>query len=282
MHVLFARLMAILGPLGILPIIFAVNSVTTAVNFAAASMGAREDFEPAPAGLDSITANQRNQMHNMYDHPDFPNTQARNWRRLASIAAGLPDYMVLATDILHGLLGHNGSLYRLVARQPKIAFLPSTVSRSRCLGDVGPSGILQTGGAYILERANETNEVLLMAYWAGGAHGCGGMAAAGVGWLCAKDMLARTGRGGRRGRRMRTRCRRDTGGSASAAAGSVRGGSGLTSGGAGWRVPGTRVPALLCGGRSGIGLTDVAAAVTAGAAAAIAAAHTAAGAHGGR
>ena len=30
MHVLFARLMAILGPLGILPIIFAVNSVTTA------------------------------------------------------------------------------------------------------------------------------------------------------------------------------------------------------------------------------------------------------------
>ena len=49
MHVLFARLMAILGPLGILPIIFAVNSVTTAVNFAAASMGAREDFEPAPA-----------------------------------------------------------------------------------------------------------------------------------------------------------------------------------------------------------------------------------------
>ena len=34
MHVLFARLMAILGPLGILPIIFAVNSVTTAVNFA--------------------------------------------------------------------------------------------------------------------------------------------------------------------------------------------------------------------------------------------------------
>ena len=38
MHVLFARLMAILGPLGILPIIFAVNSVTTAVNFAAASM----------------------------------------------------------------------------------------------------------------------------------------------------------------------------------------------------------------------------------------------------
>ena len=123
MHVLFARLMAILGPLGILPIIFAVNSVTTAVNFAAASMGAREDFEPAPAGLDSITANQRNQMHNMYDHPDFPNTQARNWRRLASIAAGLPDYMMLATDILHGLLGHNGSLYRLVARQPKIAFL---------------------------------------------------------------------------------------------------------------------------------------------------------------
>ena len=61
MHVLFARLMAILGPLGILPIIFAVNSVTTAVNFAAASMGARD--------------------------------------------------------------GHNGSLYRLVARQPKIAFL---------------------------------------------------------------------------------------------------------------------------------------------------------------
>ena len=59
MHVLFARLMAILGPLGILPIIFAVNSVTTAVNFAAASMGAREDFEPAPAALDSITANQR-------------------------------------------------------------------------------------------------------------------------------------------------------------------------------------------------------------------------------
>ena len=43
MHVLFARPMAILGPLGILPIIFAVNSVTTAVNFAAASMGARED-----------------------------------------------------------------------------------------------------------------------------------------------------------------------------------------------------------------------------------------------
>ena len=41
MHVPFARLMAILGPLGILPIIFAVNSVTTAVNFAAASMGAR-------------------------------------------------------------------------------------------------------------------------------------------------------------------------------------------------------------------------------------------------
>ena len=95
MHVLFARLMAILGPLGILPIIFAVNSVTTAVNFAAASMGAREDFEPAPAALDSITANQRNQMHNMYDHPDFPNTQARNWRRLAAIAAGLPDYMML-------------------------------------------------------------------------------------------------------------------------------------------------------------------------------------------
>ena len=31
MHVLFARLMAILGPLGILPIIFAVNSVTTAI-----------------------------------------------------------------------------------------------------------------------------------------------------------------------------------------------------------------------------------------------------------
>ena len=51
---------------------------------AAASMGAREDFEPAPAGLDSITANQRNQMQNMYDHADFPNTQARNWRRLAS------------------------------------------------------------------------------------------------------------------------------------------------------------------------------------------------------
>ena len=48
-HVLFARLMAILGPLGILPIIFAVNSVTTAVNFAAASMGAREDFERARA-----------------------------------------------------------------------------------------------------------------------------------------------------------------------------------------------------------------------------------------
>ena len=69
MHVLFARLMAILGPLGILPIIFAVNSVTTAVNFAAASMGAREDFEPAPAALDSITANQRNQMNNIYDHP---------------------------------------------------------------------------------------------------------------------------------------------------------------------------------------------------------------------
>ena len=39
MHVLFARLMAILGPLGILPIIFAVNSVTTAVNFAARLVG---------------------------------------------------------------------------------------------------------------------------------------------------------------------------------------------------------------------------------------------------
>ena len=38
MHVLFARLMAILGPLGILPIIFAVNSVTTALSTAPPSL----------------------------------------------------------------------------------------------------------------------------------------------------------------------------------------------------------------------------------------------------
>ena len=36
MHTLFSRLFAILGPVGILPVIFAVNSVSTACNFAAA------------------------------------------------------------------------------------------------------------------------------------------------------------------------------------------------------------------------------------------------------
>ena len=56
MHTLFARLFAILGPVGILPVIFAVNSVSTACNFAAATMGANEDFQPAAAGQDSITA----------------------------------------------------------------------------------------------------------------------------------------------------------------------------------------------------------------------------------
>ena len=44
MHVLFARLMAILGPLGILPIIFAVNSVTTAMpRLVLEGVGSRHD-----------------------------------------------------------------------------------------------------------------------------------------------------------------------------------------------------------------------------------------------
>ena len=89
MHTLFARLFAILGPVGILPVIFAVNSVSTACNFAAATMGANEDFQPAAAGQDSITAHQRAQIQNMYDHPDFPNTAARNWNRLAAVAANV-------------------------------------------------------------------------------------------------------------------------------------------------------------------------------------------------
>ena len=59
MHTLFSRLFAILGPVGILPVIFAVNSVSTACNFAAATMGANEDFQPAAAGQDTITQNQR-------------------------------------------------------------------------------------------------------------------------------------------------------------------------------------------------------------------------------
>ena len=49
MHVLFARLMAILGPLGILPIIFAVNSVTTAVNFALALAASSASRAMCPA-----------------------------------------------------------------------------------------------------------------------------------------------------------------------------------------------------------------------------------------
>ena len=60
MHTLFSRLFAIIGPTGILPIIFAVNSCCTACNFAAATMGANEDFQAAAAGVDSVTANQRN------------------------------------------------------------------------------------------------------------------------------------------------------------------------------------------------------------------------------
>ena len=55
MNTLFAKFIAIVGPVGILPIIFAVNSVTVGVNFAAATMGAREDFEAAAAGNDSLT-----------------------------------------------------------------------------------------------------------------------------------------------------------------------------------------------------------------------------------
>ena len=47
MNTLFAKFIAIVGPVGILPIIFAVNAVTVGVNFAAATMGAREDFEAA-------------------------------------------------------------------------------------------------------------------------------------------------------------------------------------------------------------------------------------------
>jgi len=68
MHTLFSRLFAVLGPVGILPVIFAVNSVSTACNFAAATMGANEDFQPAAAGQDTVTHNQRHQMQNMYDH----------------------------------------------------------------------------------------------------------------------------------------------------------------------------------------------------------------------
>ena len=83
MHTLFSKLFAILGPVGILPVIFAVNSVSTACNFAAATMGANEDFQPAAAGQDTVTANQRNQIQNMYDHPDFPNTGTR--RRLTAV-----------------------------------------------------------------------------------------------------------------------------------------------------------------------------------------------------
>ena len=56
MHTLFAKFMAIAGPVGILPVIFAMNSFTVGVNFAAATMGAREDFEAAAAGNDSLTA----------------------------------------------------------------------------------------------------------------------------------------------------------------------------------------------------------------------------------
>ena len=40
MHTLFAKFMAIAGPVGILPVIFAMNSFTVGVNFAAATMGA--------------------------------------------------------------------------------------------------------------------------------------------------------------------------------------------------------------------------------------------------
>ena len=124
MQTLFSRLLMILGAVNPLfvPVLLAVNVLTENVDFAALVQSSAEDLVAADPGADSLTAAQRLQIQGHYDNPDFPHG-AHTWTVLGNSAANLLSYLVFATEILHSLLGHSGSLFRMIAGVPRAGFL---------------------------------------------------------------------------------------------------------------------------------------------------------------
>ena len=80
-------------------------------------MSSAEDLVAADPGADSLTNAQRLQIQGHYDNPAFPHG-AHTWTVLGNSAANLLSYLVFATEILHSLLGHSGSLFRMIAQLP--------------------------------------------------------------------------------------------------------------------------------------------------------------------
>ena len=124
MQTLFSRLLMILGAVNPLfvPVLLAVNVLTENVDFAALVQSSAEDLVAADPGADSLTNAQRLQIQGHYDNPAFPHG-AHTWTVLGNSAANLLSYLVFATEILHSLLGHSGSLFRMIAGVPRAGFL---------------------------------------------------------------------------------------------------------------------------------------------------------------
>ena len=124
MQTFFSRLLMILGTINanFVPVLLAVNAVTENVDFAACLLGSAEDLIAADPGADTLTANHRAAIQNHYDHPDHPGG-AHTWTVIGNVAANLLRYLTFSTEILHALLGHSGSLFRMIAHLPRAAFL---------------------------------------------------------------------------------------------------------------------------------------------------------------